>query len=157
MRQPDPWQSPASELRRPSETRRLRKGAWPVAIGMAWQMAILVGIVDCVSRVVWVAQTLQEAGSNDPKLMAAGIWAALVPVFLWGQAGAPGLFVTAVAVLRSDYRPPWLFWSSVGFSLLYLLIVPLGTVGAILLLVAVLAKRSEFFTTTRAARAAPRA
>lgn len=155
--QPDPWQGPASEPRRPSEARGSQRGVWPVTIGVAWQMALLVGIVDFVFEVRRVFQTLQEAGSNEPELMAAGIWTALLPVYLWGLAGTPGLLITAVAMLRSSYRPRWLFWTSVGFALLYLPIVPLGTGAAILLLVTVLAKRSEFFPATRAASAAPRA
>jgi hypothetical protein len=141
---PDPWKSPASELRRVA-ARGSQRAGWLATIGVAWQGAIVVGFVNFAFEVAYVFQLIQQSGSNDPKLMAYGMQAALVPLWYWSQAGAPGLLLTALALLVSDYRPRWLFWWSAGFSLLYLLAVPLGPFGSILLLGTLIAKRHEFF------------
>ena len=118
---------------------------WLAAIGVAWQSAILVGIVNFAFDVAYVYRLLRQAGSDDPILMARGIGAALTPLLLWSQAGAPGLIMTALAVQLTDYRARWLFWSSLGLSLLYLPALPFGPLGAIFLLGTLIAKRGEFF------------
>ena len=77
--------------------------------------------------------------------MADAIGQALVPIIFWGSVGVFGLLVTVLTLAISSYRARWFFWSSVVYSVLYLLLLPIGTLTSIALIILLVAKRKEFF------------
>ena len=121
---------------------RARRGF--ALLGLVWQSALIYGIGRFVYLTVQTFIAITRSGSSDPKLMAEGIGQALVPVIVWGSVGAFGLLVTVLTLAISSYRARWFFWSSVGFSVVYLLLLPMGTLLSIALIILLVAKRKEF-------------
>ena len=122
-----------------------RTGKILAIIGSIFLLAIPISVVTFVLKMVLIFEEITNSGNGDPQLLAGSISSALVPIVLGLVASLPGIFLLILSVSIFNYRRPWVFWVSLGTCLLCLLVFPIGTLLAIILLTLLLVKRRSFF------------
>ncbi len=113
-------------------------------IGTVLSASILVAIVSSVLRFAALFNQIVVDGTGDPEMMAGGIAASLVPLVSGIITGSVGLLISLLTTLFSRYRSRWFYRCSFGFSIVYMLAFPVGTVIAICFLVVLIKRRAEF-------------
>jgi hypothetical protein len=103
-------------------------------------LSVIVGIIE----IVVLALTTEITPTSDPKEMAAQISKELVSAALILIASPITAGIGMFIMLFNKYRARWYFWSSLIFTLPYVVFFPIGTVIFAVTWFYLLIKRSEF-------------
>ena len=84
--------------------------------------------------------------------MAGGISEALISTVLGLVVALPGAVLLVISILFFKHRRPWVFQVSIAAAVLTLLLFPIGTIVAIIILVKLLKNRDSYFLRKQAAK-----
>ena len=116
-----------------------------VYLGLAINSVVLIGITLFFWHVALLFLGIDDGTLSTDKDIASEISTALAYLYFWGFNGSCGLLITFIAVISSKLREKWLFWVTLIFSLIYLFIIPIGTIIGIIFIIFLIFKRKEFF------------
>jgi len=88
--------------------------------------------------------SLGSSGIGDRERLSVAIGDTLIATAIGLSVGIIGVMLIAVSVLVFRYRTPWIFWFSIIISILFLLVIPIGTIMGIVILIYSITHRNEF-------------
>ena len=94
-----------------------------------------------------MASSFQEItlfGTNDPKIAPEEMTSAAMFTAFGALLSIVSLILLAIAVMGLNYRKSWFFWALVIYSILLLIIIPIGTLFGLMVLTALVLNRKKF-------------
>ena len=119
-------------------------GKYLAVFGSILLLAVPASVIIFVVNMFFLFQETTLHGAGDTQNMADGISSALVPVVLGLFLVIPGLVCLVISLAVFKYYRPWVYWVSLTASILGLLMIPFGTVLALITLIILVVKRSSF-------------
>ncbi len=119
-------------------------GKYLAISGSALLLAVPVSVIMFATNMFFLFQETTLYGSGDTQIMADGISKALVPVVLGLVLVVPGLICLVVSLAVFKYYKPWVYKVSLIASILGLLMIPIGTILALIVIITLIAKRKKF-------------
>ena len=139
------YQTPESWTRIEEQPQTSVAGKWLALLGSILLLGLPIGILDTILSMIETFQSITLYGSGDPKVMAGGISEALISTVLGLVVALPGAVLLAISILFFKHRRPWIFRLSIAAAAFTLLLFPIGTIVAIVILVKLLKNRDSYF------------
>lgn len=143
------YKTPASSQNQntpPTQTKRSKVGFVFAILGCILLMALPIGIISSIISIVDTMQTIVLYGDEtDAKVMADALSKTLVDTALGLITSLPGFILMAIAIIIFQYRRPWVYRVSMIASFVMLILFPIGTVFAIILLIVLFKRKASFF------------
>lgn len=119
-------------------------GKWLAIIGACMQVGIPIGLIWTETSMRHAFSSLGSSGIGDRERLSVAIGDTLIATAIGLSVGIIGVMLIAVSVLVFRYRTPWIFWFSIIISILFLLVIPIGTIMGIVILIYSITHRNEF-------------
>ena len=118
---------------------------WLAIIGALFLIFPPIGFISTVIAMIDSFEELKLSGVGDPKLIAGVISTALVTSVLTLIAGTPGALLLFISIVFFKYRKPWVYRALLVTSFLTIILFPIGTVIAVVMLIILFKNRQKFF------------
>ncbi len=143
------YQTPKSEVIAEDQQQTSVVGKWLALLGALFVLALPIGMILTIFSMTEIFQTITLTDSGDPKVMAGGISQALVSTVLGVVIALPGVILLAISVLIFKHRRPWVYRVSLISAIFALLLFPIGTIIAIVILINLVKNKTNYFLETK--------
>lgn len=141
----EPYKPPKSDgdLSKKQETSEI--GKYLALIGSLFVMALPIGLVTSIISMSLTFQEITLTGSGDAEVMSEAMASALVYTVLGIVFSLVGAITMAVSIVFFNHRKPWVYRVSLTASIFTLLLFPVGTVVAIIILIVLIRNKTNFY------------
>lgn len=129
---------------RQTKKQNSRTGKHLAIMGAVFLLAVPTSVIMFAVNMFFLFQETTLYGEGDTQRMADGISTALVPVVLGLVFVVPGLICLVISMSVFKYYKPWVYWVSLTAGILSLLMIPIGTIIAIIAIIILILKRKNF-------------
>ena len=119
-------------------------GKYLAISGSVLLLAVPISVVMFAVNMFFLFQETTLYGAGDTQRMADGISNALIPVVLGLVLVVSGLICLVVSLSIFKYYKPWVYRVSLFASILGLLMIPIGTILALIVITTLIVKRKKF-------------
>ena len=119
-------------------------GKYVAILGLLLFWAPLWGIADSYFTMASSFQEITLFGTNDPKIAPEEMTSAAMFTAIGALLSMVGLILLAIAVVGLNYRKSWFFWALIIYSILLLIIIPIGTFFGLMVLTVLVLNRKKF-------------
>ena len=119
-------------------------GKYVAILGLLLFLAPLWGIADSYFTMASSFQEITLFGTNDPKIAPEEMTSAAMFTAIGALLSMVGLILLAIAVVGLNYRKSWFFWALIIYSILLLIIIPIGTFFGLMVLTVLVLNRKKF-------------
>lgn len=119
-------------------------GKYVAILGLLLFLAPLWGISDSYFTMASSFQEITLFGTNDPKIAPEEMTSAAMFTAFGALLSMVGLILLAIAVVGLNYRKSWFFWALIIYSILLLIIIPIGTFFGLMVLTVLVLNRKKF-------------
>lgn len=141
----NPYEQPGSEVALEQHVRPVKGARTTFAfLGTVMAFMMVPGLVMFITGFFGVFEEVVINATTDPKFTAGRISASLVPLIFCLMFAIPGMLICIVLATTSPYRAPWFFWTSMFLSIVFVLVIPIGTIFGLPFLIFLISRRSEF-------------
>lgn len=126
----------------------MKKGKSLALIGALLQFGLVFGLLGTVIGMLGAFNEIKEhkiEEENSTEALAESISLALNTTALGILTALAGMVMVLIALFAYRYRAPWFFWFLTLFSILVILLFPIGTVVGIVVLVYIMPRKKEFW------------
>ncbi len=126
----------------------MKKGKSLALIGALLQFGLVFGLLGTVIGMLGAFKEIKEhkiEEENSTEALAESISLALNTSALGILTALAGIVMVLIALFAYQYRAPWFFWFLTLFSIMVILLFPIGTVVGIVVLVYIMPRKKEFW------------
>lgn len=113
--------------------------------GAVMQIGPLIGMVGTMIAMRKAFEDLGSSGTANTTQLSAAIGEALIATAIGFGIAIIGVIPIAISLLVARYRAEWFFWFLMIFSIINLLMFPIGTTIGVACLIYCIPKRREFW------------
>ncbi|MBV1911236.1 MAG: MotA/TolQ/ExbB proton channel family protein [Kangiellaceae bacterium] len=139
------YQSPNSRVSVNERQQTSIAGKWLAIVGSIFLLGLPIGVLSTIISMIELFQSITLYGEGDPKVMAGGISQALISTVLGVVVALPGAVLLAISILFFKHRKPWVYRVSIVAAIFTLLMFPIGTIVAIIILVKIIRNKDSYF------------
>ena len=123
----------------------MKSGKIVALTGAILQVGPIFGILGTITGMIKTFEAITVSGTGNAEALSAGISEALVTTEIGLTLGFIGTIFLYVALLSNKYRSAWFYKFMMIYSILNLIMIPVGTIVGILTLKYLKRRKDEFF------------